>query len=192
MRTRVLQLCWSLLRPAAALAQQDAATLTGIVKDADGAIVPGETVSLVNVQTSISVETITNTDGFYTMAGLRPGQYSMTVELPSFAKVERPAVTLRVAQVARIDVTLEPGRVSEKVTVVAPTPLLDRETSSRGLVVGETTILEIPLNGRDSTGLTTIVPGVLSGTPRLGSVNFKNAGVRPRLRRGDQRVLPDR
>ena len=177
MRTRALLLLLSLVAaagvPAPAIAQQDTATMTGIVRDANGAI-PGATVTIVNVQTNISVKTATGADGYYAMSGLRPGQYSMTVEFTGFATV-RKRVTLQVAQVAQIDATLQPGGVTEIVDVPGGASLLAPNTSSRGWVVGGKTISDLPLNGRDSSGLAIIVPGVVPGTPRLGSVGFKNA-----------------
>jgi len=85
----------------------------------------------------------------------------------------RTGVTLQVAQVARIDVTLQTGGLTEAVEVVAATPLLDTLTSSRGSVIDQKKIVELPLNGRDYNQLALLSPGVLPGTPRLASVNFK-------------------
>jgi hypothetical protein len=161
--------------PAAALAQQDAASMTGVVRDANGAAIPGATVTVVNIQTNISVKTETDDAGFYTIPSLRPGAYSVTAEYAGFSKSVRTGVTLQVAQIARIDVTLQPGGVTESVEVAASTPLIESTTSSRGLVVGEKQIVELPLNGRDYNQLALLSPGVLATTPRMASVNFKGA-----------------
>ena len=154
-------------------AQQETATITGSVKDQSGAIVPKATVTVTNTQTNISVKTEADDTGFYIVPSLRPGEYSVTVESAGFSKVVRSGVTLQVAQVARIDLTLQPGQLTESVEVVAATPLLDTQTSSRGLVIDEKKIVELPLNGRDYNQLALLSPGVLPGTPRLASVNFK-------------------
>jgi hypothetical protein len=159
--------------PLSASAQQDTATMTGTVKDPSGATVPRATVTVTNIGTNISVTTETDEMGFYTAASLRAGEYSVTAESAGFSKVVRTGVTLQVAQVARIDVTLHPGAVSETVEVVGATSLLDTETSSRGLVIDQKKIVELPLNGRDYNQLALLSPGVLPGTPRLSSVNFK-------------------
>ena len=66
-----------------------------------------------------------------------------------------------------------PAGVNEAVEVVAATPLLDTLTSSRGSVIDQKKIVELPLNGRDYNQLALLSPGVLPGTPRLASVNFK-------------------
>ena len=159
--------------PLAASAQQETATITGSVKDQTGAIVPKATVTVTNTQTNISVKTEADEAGFYIIPSLRPGEYSVTAESSGFQKIIRTGVTLQVAQVARIDLTLQAGALTETVEVVAATPLLDTQTSSRGLVIDEKKIVELPLNGRDYNQLALLSPGVLPGTPRLASVNFK-------------------
>ncbi len=159
--------------PLTAFAQQETASMTGTVRDPSGAIVPRATVTVTNVQTNISLKAETDETGSYLVPSLRPGDYSVTAESGGFSKIVRTGVTLQVAQVARIDLTLQPGAVSETVEVVGATSLLDTETSSRGLVIDQKKIVELPLNGRDYNQLALLSPGVLPGTPRLASVNFK-------------------
>jgi hypothetical protein len=159
--------------PAAAFAQQETATISGTITDATGAIVPNAVVIVTNVQTGISVRTEATEAGTYVVPSLRPGDYSIAVERKGFQKTVRTGVTLQVAQVARIDVTLQTGALTESVEVVAATPLLDTLTSSRGSVIDQKKIVELPLNGRDYNQLALLSPGVLPGTPRLASVNFK-------------------
>jgi hypothetical protein len=166
----VLLLC---ALPAAALAQQETATISGTITDATGASVPNAVVIVTNVQTGISVRTEATEAGTYVVPSLRPGDYSIAVERKGFQKTVRTGVTLQVAQVARIDVTLQTGALTESVEVVAATPLLDTLTSSRGSVIDQKKIVELPLNGRDYNQLALLSPGVLPGTPRLASVNFK-------------------
>ena len=166
----VLLLC---ALPAAALAQQETATISGTITDATGAVVPNAVVIVTNVQTGISVRTEATEAGTYVVPSLRPGDYSIAVESKGFQKTVRTGVTLQVAQVARIDVTLQTGALTESVEVVAATPLLDTLTSSRGSVIDQKKIVELPLNGRDYHQLALLSPGVLPGTPRLASVNFK-------------------
>ncbi len=175
-RTFALITCVGLalvLGPWNAWAQQDAATLTGEVKDPSGAVVAGAVVTVTNVGTNITVTSVTSDRGSYTVPGLRPGDYSLTVEAPGFGKIVRSGLTLQVAQVARVDVTLQASQLSETVEVTGSTPLLDTQTSSRGSVIDQRKIAELPLNGRDYNQLALLSPGVLPGTPRLASVNFK-------------------
>jgi hypothetical protein len=164
---------WLCAFPAAAFAQQETATIAGTVTDSTGAVVPHAVVIVTNVQTGIAVRTTATDAGTYLVPSLRPGDYSVAVEGKGFQKTVRTGVTLQVAQVARIDVTLQTGGVTEAVEVVGATPLLDTLTSSRGSVIDQKKIVELPLNGRDYNQLALLSPGVLPGTPRLASVNFK-------------------
>ena len=169
----ILFVTWLVASPFTAFAQQETATITGSVKDQSGAIVPKATVTVTNIQTNISIKTEADDAGFYIIPSLRPGDYSVTAETAGFPKIVRTGVTLQVAQVARIDLTVRAGQLTETVEVVGATPLLDTQTSSRGLVIDEKKIVELPLNGRDYNQLALLSPGVLPGTPRLASVNFK-------------------
>ena len=159
--------------PLTGLAQQDSATITGEVKDASGAVVPQAVVTITNVGTNISVKVETNDQGSYTVPSLRPGEYRVTAEKSGFNKTLRSGITLQVNQFTRIDITLQTGQVSEVVEVTGGAPLLETETSSRGSVIDQKKIVDLPLNGRDYNQLALLSPGVLPGTPRLASVNFK-------------------
>jgi hypothetical protein len=154
-------------------AQQDTATITGLVTDESGAVVPRATVIVTNVATNIELRVETNDAGLYTATSLRPGDYAVAIEAPGFNRTLRRGITLQVAQVARIDVSLAAGGVSEAVEVVGATSLLETQTSSRGSVIDQRKIVDLPLNGRDYNQLALLSPGVLPGTPRLASVNFK-------------------
>ena len=162
-----------LLGPASAFAQQESATITGEVRDGSGAVVPNAAVTVTNIDTNITVATVTNDRGAYTVPNLRPGQYSLTAEAPGFTRTVRTGLTLQVAQVARADVTLQASQLTETVQVIGASPLLETLTSSRGSVIDQRKIVELPLNGRDYNQLALLSPGVLPGTPRLASVNFK-------------------
>ena len=168
-------LCLLVLGAGSAAAQQEMATVTGVVRDSGGAVLAEATVVVTNVGTGISVATRTNADGIYTVPSLRPGEYSLTVERTGFTRTIRSGVTLQVAQVVRLDVTLQPGQVTESVEVVGAASLLENQTSSRGAVIDQRKIVDLPLNGRDYNQLALLSPGVLPTTPRLASVNFKGA-----------------
>jgi hypothetical protein len=155
------------------LAQQDAASVVGEVTDTTGAVVPGAIVTVHNVATGISLSTTTNERGLYNLPGLRPGNYTVTIELQGFTRIVRGGITLQVAQVLRVDATLQTGNVTETVQVEGLTSLLQTDVSSRGSVIDERKIVNLPLNGRDYNQLALLSPGVLPGTPRLASVNFK-------------------
>jgi Carboxypeptidase regulatory-like domain/TonB dependent receptor len=158
---------------APAAAQQETATITGTITDATGAVIPRAAVTVTNVLTNQSVKTESDDQGLYVVPSLRPGEYSVTAESSGFPKTVRSGITLQVAQVARVNITLQTGQLTEVVEVVGATSLLETQTSSRGAVIDQKKIVELPLNGRDYNQLALLSPGVLPGTPRLASVNFK-------------------
>ncbi len=156
-----------------ASAQQETATLTGEVKDGTGAVVPRATITLTNVETNISLKTESNEQGVYFVASLKAGPYSITAEKSGFKKTVRSGITLQVNQAARADLVLQVGDVSNTIEIVEAATLLETESSARGSVIDQKKIVELPLNGRDYNQLALLSPGVLPGTPRLASVNFK-------------------
>src|SRR5215831_3301739 len=158
-----------------ALAQQETATITGEVRDANGSVVSKATITVTNVETNVSIRSETNDQGLYTVPSLKPGSYSITVEKAGFKKSVRSGVTLQVNQVARLDVNMQVGELTTAVEIVEAATLLESETSSRGAVIDQKKIVDLPLNGRDYNQLALLSPGVLAGTPRMASINFKGA-----------------
>ena len=95
------------------------ATLVGTVKDATGATVGGAKVTVVNTATSFIAETTTSAEGAYYVPYLTPGDYRVKVSSAGFKEFVREGITLRSAEVPRVDITLELGSISESVTVSA-------------------------------------------------------------------------
>ena len=163
------------LTAAIAAAQTELATLTGTVADPSGAVLRNATVTATNEATNITASTVSNDSGRYSLPSLRPGVYTIGAALAGFKKHVQSGVTLQVNQTARLDLTLTVGEVTEQVTVSAEASLLETETSSRGAVIDQRKIVELPLNGRDYNQLALLSPGVLTPTPRLSSIGFKGA-----------------
>ena len=105
------------------------AALTGIVKDTQGAVVPGADIAVSNEATGVSVSTVSNDVGLYRFDILEFGVYTIECSLPGFKTFEQAGVTLRRGQTARIDITLEVGEVTERVTVTGEAPLLRTEST---------------------------------------------------------------
>src|SRR6185369_12479953 len=98
-------------------AQSNAADIQGTIKDSTGAVVTNATVTARNPSTSFSRTANTNDEGFYRIINVPPGDYEVTVEAANVTKADLPKITVTVGQAAELDVTLEPGNISEIATV---------------------------------------------------------------------------
>jgi hypothetical protein len=143
-------------------AQVTGATLTGTVNDASGAVIPNAQLSIHNVATGEVRAVTTDTAGFYTVPNLLPDRYEITVTAPGFSTEVRSGITLTVGAQQVLNITLNVGQVSEKVQVTGEAPVVQLATSDISGVVNQTTVVELPLNGRDWTQLATLQPGVTS------------------------------
>lgn len=187
--------CWRVFASAVALlllsaftikAQESRATLTGRVSDPAGAAVPNATVVIRNQQTNLETTVTTGDEGNYTVPALQPGRYTVSVEAQGFKRAESDQVELFTASTATFDVSLEIGSFGETVTVNTDAPLLEPDTASRGQVIENERISELPLVGRNPLNLATLAPGVtFNGNPQFNrpfdngdNVNFSiNGGL---------------
>jgi hypothetical protein len=154
-------------------AQRISATLRGTVTDATGAVVPGANVTAKGEETGFTRATVTNSAGLYSFTELPVGTYSVEVGLTGFKSAVVKGVVLNVTDVRALDVRLEPGTVTENVTVEAPAVAVKTVGGDvSGLVTGEQ-VRELPLNGRNFLQLTTLMPGVSQGD----DFNTKDRGL---------------
>lgn len=151
-----------LLVYAGALWGQSTGTISGIVTDPTGAIVPAASVTATFVQQQLTRTVESNQDGFYTFNALPPGDYSLAVEKPGFQKLVRPEVTLTVNQNLRVDLPLKVGQASETVTVTAQVPLVDTRSGTLSGLVDDRRVVDLPLNGRNVIALAVTLPGIVS------------------------------
>lgn len=136
------------------------ATLVGQVTDQNGAFVAGATITITE-QTTNQKQTVTsNEEGNYVITQLDPGIYSIKIEATNFKTSIRKDLTLETGQSARLNLVLETGNISEEVTVTAEPAVVNTETSSKGEVITQRQVQELPLNGRDFTSLALLAPGV--------------------------------
>lgn len=163
-RYLVCALVLVLLLPILLFAQSDTARIVGTVTDATGALVPGATVTAINLKTNIRTEVTSADDGSFVITPLRVGTYNLEATKQGFRKFVKPNIMLDVNDVVRIDVQLAVGDVAETVTVTAGAPLIESETSSLSQVISDRRIVDLPLNGRNFTQLALLVPGVTRGT----------------------------
>lgn len=161
-----------------AFAQDTNATLTGRVTDASHAVLPGASVTVTDLTTNAVRHTKTNKAGDYSVSNLVPGMYSVVIEMQGFKSVEQPSVTLETAQIARLDVTMVVGAVTETVNVTTQVGAIDTDTSDKGDVIAQVEISEMPLNGRDFNDLVFNVAGVSTSEEGSKGAAFVANGVR--------------
>lgn len=165
------------LAPAAtAYAQVDRATLSGVVKDSGGAVVPGATVTVINTATNVASSQASSETGSYAFINLIPSTYRLDVELAGFQKSAQ-TIVLEVGQRALLDVTLSVGSLSEVVTVVERTPMLNT-TAVLGTVVPQSSVANLPLAIRNWDDLLALIPGVQANrfTEEGGGTSFGRTG----------------
>jgi hypothetical protein len=112
--------------------------------------------------------TVTGPDGFFTAPFLSPGAYEIRASLPGFRTAVRDRVDVFVNETVRADFVLEVGEVTEHVTVLHETPLVETRSATRGIVIDQRAVVDLPLNGRNFTQLGTLIPGVIAPPLSLG------------------------
>jgi hypothetical protein len=167
----------ALASSSAVFAQVDRATLTGLVKDTGGAVLPGATVVVTNLGTNVASRQQTTETGSYLVVNLIPGKYQIDVELSGFKKVSQ-VVTLEVGQRARVDLSLEVGSFAETVTVGESTQLINSSEATLGTVVPQVAVANLPLAIRNWDDLLALVPGVMGDryTEQGGGTSFGRTG----------------
>ena len=155
-----------------ARAQTTTAQVSGQVTDSTGAAVPQASITITNVNTSVSRKAETSGTGFYVITLLPPGNYRLTVEKQGFQTLDFPNLILQVNQTLAIDAVLQVGTITQSVTVQAQAPLLQATSSNLGEVVTERAVVDLPLNGRNFSQLLTLTAGI---TP-LSTGQYANVG----------------
>src|SRR4029077_13302137 len=136
------------------------ATLLGTVTDASGAAVSNAKVTITETNTGITHTSQTNDSGNYVFPDLPPGKYTVIAEQSGFKRESRPGVDLIVNSTERVDLVLQPGNISETITVEAETPILQTERADTGRKLEEVLTENVPLGtNRNFQNLLNIVPG---------------------------------
>lgn len=143
-----------------ARAQVNTASLTGLVTDASGGVIAGAAVIATDTATNAVRRVTTDTSGYYLFPSLPIGTYDIAVEAPGFKRARQSGLVLNVGQKHRVDFTLQVGEVTQMVNVTAAATALQTEQASTGAVVGNNTIVNIPLKLRNWDDLLGLVGGV--------------------------------
>src|SRR5262245_27328761 len=161
-----------MLLPAVAHAQQFKANLNGTVTDAQGAVVPGVTVTVTNTETNVSAESVTDVNGIFSVKDVVPGRYKVAASLAGFKPFVRDGIILHTAETATIQVKLELGKVEETVTVSAGLSEVETNQSVLSQTMDNKKVSELPLNGRQVYMLLQLTSGTLFTQQTFGATGF--------------------
>jgi hypothetical protein len=167
-------ICTSLVLVAAKA--QATGTINGSVRDTQGAMVAEATITLVNLETTVTRTATTSKDGTYHFPQVTPGTYELRAEAVGFKKVVRQNLAVQVNTPITLDLTLEVGAVTEAVEVVSGGETINRTDATIGNTFDETQIRQLPIEGRNVVDLLSLQPGVVKTNVdyddlRSGAVN---------------------
>lgn len=172
--------CLVLIGSMSALSQTSRGTVSGTVKDQNGAVVPGAEVILTNTDTTVARSTTTNDEGFYRFDAVDLGSYSVRISAPSFTTAVKNGVTVTANQIVAVDADLQIGDQQVVVEVVAATSEpLQTEAPVRGGNISTKQITELPVAG-NPTSLALTLPGVVTNRTGVGVGTFSVNGARGR------------
>ena len=159
--------CLVLLVPRATLAQATAG-VTGTITDTSGAVIASAHVTITNQDTSIQNKTITSSAGTYSIKGLLPGRYTVSIDASGFKKAIQKDVRIEVSTAATIDFTLQPGTTSETVSVVADQIALNTTQPELGSTIEPVVVQALPNEvagrGRQIDQMQFLAPGTTGNT----------------------------
>ncbi len=168
----------------AAAAQGISGTITGTVKDAQGGVLPGVTVTLRNQASGVTRTTVTEGDGTYRFPALNPGRFTVTAELSGFSTLEARDIEITIGLGLTQDFTMQVQALAETITVHGQAPVVDTTKSEVSGVVTQQQIEALPINSRQYLSLALLMPGTTMDSTRVffatvnvgGSVTFNSTG----------------
>jgi hypothetical protein len=168
--------------------QVSTGTISGIVRDSTGAVVPNAKVVVLNEGTGIARTIDTDAEGRYSAPSLSLGNYRVTGTREGFQTEIRSGIVLTVGREAAVDLTLTVGSVTQALEVTGEAPLVETSSASLGSLVDDHTIRALPLNGRSYDQLALLQPGVTLTSPGQTSGAPFPAGTGKRFSVGGQRA----
>jgi hypothetical protein len=137
-------------------------SIVGNVKDPQGAVIPGATVTIVNKDTNLTRDTTTDAEGAFSVINVLPGPYDVKISLTGFREAVRTNVPVTIGQISRVDLTLEVGSLTETVTVQSAAELLQTDKADVSTELKSDAITQMPLNRfRNYQALINLVPGTM-------------------------------
>lgn len=154
-----------------AFAQQGTSELRGVVTDAQGAVLPGVTVTVRNEDTGMYRESVTNQDGTFFVSGIVPGTYEVAASLEGFKRYSQKGVILSLGKTTALDVRLEVGALAESITVTGESPVVDVTSKEVGGNISSRELTDLPSINRNYIGFVGLLPGIVANvsTESFGS-----------------------
>ena len=171
-RSRLLLSAGMVLLSVPALAQEFRASITGQVTDPSGAAIAEAKVIVTNVERNTTSEALTNSKGIYLVQFLLPGQYSLSVAASGFKTFLQRGISLEAADHVNLDVKMELGAYTDRITITGEAPLLETETATRASTVENRVLENVPTNGRNLYALQYNLPGVVKASTYWGSMEL--------------------
>jgi hypothetical protein len=178
-----------------ALGQTTTATLSGLIRDESGAVIPEAKISAKNIRTGTTRESAADTEGRYILTNLEPGEYELRAARTGFRQVVRTGVVLTIGGASAVDLTLPIGEVSEMVEVRSEERLIEPTKTELSRVIETRQIESLPNIGRNFVDFVKLSSFVAPGRENIGGGAFKepDTGVgqaaAPRLTFGGQTEL---
>jgi hypothetical protein len=179
----------ALLMSLSAFAQSDVASISGYVRDASGAIVPGAKVTVKNESVDIVRSVNTNNEGYYVVPTLPPGLYTITAEHPGFSKFEELHKKLDPSIPTTVNIPLAVGTENQSVTITAAAAAVQSDSATLGQLVEHQTVELTELNGRNPIFLAGLMPGVLGGNLASNSFGFSTGSFNINGSRSENNIV---
>lgn len=180
--SRKVFLFFLLLIPVIAAAQGYFGTISGVLTDSSGAVIPGAKVTLVDQNKGFHFSATSDSDGRYLYRSIPPGVYTVTVEMAGFAKTERTNITVNVGENPTADLTLRVASANQTVEVHSQDQQLHAEDATTGLTINRKFINDLPLVDRYVMDLAMLTPGVTEADDQCATnctgTNFVSNGSR--------------
>ena len=160
-------------------AQTSTGEIDVAVSDASEAVITGARVTVIGAETGAVARTaVTNSSGLAAIPLLHPGTYDVRVEKEGFKALLRKGIVLQVTEVVSLRVSLELGATTQSITIAEQAPLVDTTTNTEGQVVGNQTMEQLPLNGRNYLQLAVLTAGTVPSANKDQSFSaFGNRGM---------------
>ena len=146
--------------------------ITGQILDSSKAAIPNVTVTATNAATRAVQTAKTNSQGFFTLADLTVGTYSVSAEHEGFQRETQTGVVVNVAATVQLSMVLGIGSAREELTVTSQAPLIDTTDSSTGTVMNNLQVTELPTNGRDYARFSLLIPGAVFRSNYISDLAF--------------------